>query len=61
MNPELLAWLKEIVYHMEKGCCNRDCRIRKPGGQATNASCRCNSRVWKEELLNIAAQMEREL
>jgi hypothetical protein len=61
VNPELYrelaAELWGIERQMTRGCGNHGCRVQKPTGQATNASCDCGPRKLARRLRDIAERL----
>jgi len=50
--------IRQIAEHMENGCGNHGCVIRKPGGMGTNAPCHCSPRRFVKYLLDAAVLAE---
>jgi hypothetical protein len=50
--------ISSMHYQLENGCSDHSCKYRKPGGQGTNASCRCTIRYFTKEIWWLLEQME---
>ena len=59
---ERITDVKDVVWsiwrRMEAGCGNHNCRIMKPTGWALNGPCRCTTKIFAQQLRDIADSLE---
>jgi hypothetical protein len=56
---EFQARMNSLNHMAQHGCGNGGCQIEKPKGMHTNAGCFCTPRRFSEELLWLAAEVEK--
>lgn len=55
---EISRRLHAISMQLVLGCGNYGCRIFKPKGQATNASCGCSRKLIARELIDLSEEID---